>query len=220
MPEDYHFKPETIYGASKLTGEYYTQVFQRAGWLETVIVRPHNNYGPREHYRGFKGEVIPRFILWVLAGMPPVVFGDGLQTRDFTYVTETVSCIARLMELDAAVGQSINVCKGEEVSIRQIAEIILELSGKEIEVVHAPGRPCDVLRLYGDNSRLKSLLGDAPEISIREGLSRTFKWFEQNVRPTDEVLASMTPQNWEQAVPESWLADMGNSQFGDGQQRS
>lgn len=206
MPEDYHFKPETIYGASKLAGEYYTQVFQRAGWLDTVIVRPHNNYGPREHYLGYKGEVIPRFILWALAGMPPVIFGDGLQTRDFTYVTETADYMVRLLEHDAASGQTVNVCRNDEVSIRQLAEIILVLSGSPSAAPrYFPGRPSDVLRLCGDNSRLKALLGDAPSVSVHAGLAKTFEWFSANVAPTPEVLESMTPLNWEDMEAESWM---------------
>jgi len=211
MPEDYHFKPETVYGASKLAGEYYTQVFQRSGWLDTVIVRPHNNYGPREHYLGYKGEVIPRFILWALAGVSPVIFGDGLQTRDFTYVTETVDYMVRLMEHDAATGQTFNICRNDEVSIRKIAEIVTELSGKaSVTPRYFPGRPSDVLRLYGDNSRLKALLGDAPSISIHDGLARTFEWFSANVEPTPEILASMTPLNWEEMESESWMLGKGD----------
>ncbi|WP_243313805.1 NAD-dependent epimerase/dehydratase family protein [Fundidesulfovibrio agrisoli] len=206
MPEDYHFKPETVYGASKLTGEYYTQVFQRAGWLETVIARPHNNYGPREHYFGHKGEVIPRFILWAMAGMPPIIFGDGLQTRDFTYVTETASFLVRLMASERAAGQTVNVCRGDEVSIRQIAEMVATLSGRDLAPQHVQGRPSDVLRLFGDNSRLKDILGDTPGISISEGLARTYNWFAANVEPTPEVLESMKPMNWAQAQAEEWLS--------------
>lgn len=207
MPEDYHFKPETIYGASKLTGEYYTQVFERAGWLSTVIVRPHNNYGPREHYHGVKGEVIPRFILWALAGKSPVVYGSGEQTRDFTYVVETADFLVRIMECDAARGTTLNLCHGQEVSILEIARLVGELTGLDVPVVHAPGRPSDVLRLFGDPARLRRVLGDSPGIGIREGLARTVAWFRDNVPVTEEVLASMQPQNWEACAPEPWLAE-------------
>src|SRR5262245_48910150 len=96
MPEEYHYRPEPIYGASKLVGEYYTQVFHRSGWLETVVARPHNNYGPREHHDGDKAEVIPRFLLQALAGLPLSIYGDGKQTRDFTFVTETADFLVRL----------------------------------------------------------------------------------------------------------------------------
>ncbi len=208
MPEDYHFKPETIYGASKLTGEYYTQVFHRAGWLETVIARPHNNYGPREHYYGFKGEVIPRFILRALAGLPPVVYGDGLQTRDFTYVTETADFLVRLMQCDGAVGGTYNVCRGDEVSVFELARLIPELCGADVQLVRLPGRPSDVLRLFGDPSRLRSLLGASPRIDIREGLALTIDWFRANVPPTQVVLDSLHPQCWTQLQAEPWLDEL------------
>ena len=208
MPEDYHFKPETIYGASKLTGEYYTQVFQRSGWLETVIVRPHNNYGPREHYYGIKGEVIPRFILWAMAGSPPVVYGDGLQTRDFTYVVETADLLLKIMISPKTVGMVFNLCRGEEVSVLDIAKIIAELTGVKEPPVHMPGRPSDVLRLFGTADRLRNILGESPRISINEGLALTVDWFRKNVPLSEELFESMQPRNWEQSGVEPWMIDL------------
>jgi UDP-glucose 4-epimerase len=205
MPEDYHFRPETIYGASKLCGEYYTQVFQRSGWLDTVIARPHNNYGPREHYAGHHGEVIPRFILWALAGQPPLIYGDGLQTRDFTYVTETADFLVRLLECDQALGQTFNLCRGQEVSIKEIAGLVAELTGLRTPPRHLPGRPSDVLRLYGDPGRLERTLGAHPCLGIRQGLERTVAWFREHVAVTPEVLAAMAPENWAAVESEDWL---------------
>ena len=205
MPEDYHFRPETIYGASKLAGEYYTQVFQRAGWLSTIIARPHNTYGPREHYGGNLGEVIPRFILFALAGKPLTIYGDGTQSRDFTYVSETSDFLLRLMECDGTVGGTYNVCRGQEVSIREIAELIAELSGSKTEIRALPSRPGDVLRLCGDPTRLRAVLGDSPRISIREGLARTLDWFRENVPLSDDVLASLGPENWTGLESEFWM---------------
>ncbi|OGR40283.1 MAG: hypothetical protein A2051_07740 [Desulfovibrionales bacterium GWA2_65_9] len=205
MPEDYHFRPETIYGASKLTGEYYTQVFHRAGWLETVIVRPHNAYGPREHYTGILGEVIPRFILKALAGQPLLIYGDGSQTRDFTYVAETAAYLLRIMQNDNASGGTFNLCRGQEVSIREIAEFVLEITRSVSPLEHLPDRPSDVRRLYGDPSRLRALLGDSPSVSIREGLKRTVDWFRANVPLDQAVLDSMRSENWREAAREPWL---------------
>jgi UDP-glucose 4-epimerase len=205
MPEEYHFKPLTIYGASKLAGEYYAQVFHRAGWLRTVIARPHNNYGPREPYEGTRGELIPRFILWGLAHKPLQVFGDGAQTRDFTYVTETARILAELVACDAAEGSTLNVCRGEEVSVIDIARLVIELTGTAAGIEHRPGRPSDVLRLYGDASKLRAVLGGAPVISIREGLARTLAWFRENVSVTRTLLDSLQGENWLQAQAEDWL---------------
>ncbi len=208
MPEDYRFRPETIYGASKLAGEYYANVFHRSGWLPTVIARPHNNYGPREHHEGAKGEVIPRFILWALAGRPLLIYGDGRQTRDFTYVAETVDCLVRLTECDAAAGGTFNVCRGEEVSVAELAELICDLTGRRSRVERLPGRPGDVLRLFGDPSRLRGLLGDSPSISIREGLEKTVAWFRDHVPSDARTLAALEVNTWAAAPAEDWLQSL------------
>jgi len=206
MPEDYHFRPETIYGASKLAGEYYTQVFQRAGWLQTVIARPHNNYGPRGHYQDWRGEVIPRFILWALAGQPLRVFGDGTQTRDFTYVSETADLLIELAASARTAGATVNVCRGEEVSILDIARLVIELVGTPSVIERRAARPSDVLRLVGDASRLRELLGRVPAISIREGLRRTIPWYREQVPLSPQLLDSLTPENWTQVPAEEWMA--------------
>ena len=204
--EEYDFRPETIYGASKLTGEYYTQVFHRAAWLETVVARPHNNYGPREHYRGSAGEVIPRFILWCLAGEPPIIYGDGQQTRDFTYVSETAEILATLAVHERAAGEVFNICRGQEVSVVDLAGKICSLTGASVKPRFLPGRPSDVLRLWGDASKLLRIIGRKPELSIDEGLARTIDWFREHVHLSAEVLKSLIPQNWEQETSESWMA--------------
>lgn len=208
MPEEYHFKPETIYGASKLTGEYYTNVFYKSSWLDTVIVRPHNNYGPKEHYEGFLGEVIPRFILRSLAGLPPQIYGDGKQTRDFTYVTETVEFMFKSMMAPQCSGMTINICHGEEVSVSHIAELVAELTHSTVKPEYLPGRPSDVLRLFGDPTLLRNTLGGAPQIDIRSGLKMTIDWFRNAVEITDDVLASMDERCWEKLPGEAWLKNI------------
>ena len=211
MPEEYHFKPETIYGASKLAGEYYTNVFYKAGWLDTVIVRPHNNYGPREHYKGYLGEVIPRFILRALAGLPPQIYGDGKQTRDFTYVTETVDFIYKSMLAPQCSGMTLNICHGEEVSIGRIAELVAELTHCAAKPQYLSGRPSDVLRLFGDPTLLRNTLGSSPQIDIRSGLKLTIDWFRAAVPVTSEILASMDEKCWEKIPAEDWLTHKNHS---------
>lgn len=206
LPEECPYRPETIYGASKLAGEYYALAFHRAGHLPVVVARPHNNYGPREHWEGICGEVIPRFIIKAMAGQPLTVYGDGSQTRDFTYVTETADHLVRLLECDAALGEVYNVCRGEEVSIMDIARRVLALTRSASAVDRLPQRPSDVLRLWGDASRIKALLGSAPKLSINEGLERTVAWFAEHVPPTPEILARMSAASWRDLEPEPWLA--------------
>jgi len=205
MPEDYAFRPETMYGASKLAGEFYAQVFHRSGWLETVVARPHNTYGPREPFAFDRGEVIPRFVIRALAGLPPVIFGDGTQTRDFTYVEETARFLIGVIAAEAAGGQTFNICRGEEVAIREVAALVAALTGLKQAPVFLPPRPNDVLRLCGDPARLRRLLGSAPSIGIGEGLRRTVDWFRGNVPVNDSVLASMQLENWTSVPAEPWL---------------
>jgi UDP-glucose 4-epimerase len=208
MAEDYHFRPETLYGASKLAGEFYTSAFHRSGWVDAVIARPHNNYGPREHYAGSQGEVIPRFILWGLAGKPLPIYGTGEQTRDFTFVLETVDYLVRLLECDQALGQVVNVCRGREVSIMELARLVRGLTGNRSEIQQLPGRPSDVLRLFGDSSRLTSLLGTAPRIGIEQGLRHTIEWFLENVPLTDRTLGFLELNSWQTVLAEPWMQDL------------
>ena len=203
--EDCIFCPKTIYGSSKLAGEYYTQSFQRSGWLNTVIARPYNNYGPREHYERDKGEVIPLFILRALAGKPPIIYGDGQQTRDFVYVTETANLLVKLVEDSDTHGMTFNICTGMEVSILKIAKLVCNLVGIDNEPLHFPQRPSDLLSLCGDPTRLKQVLGVAPQISIQEGIRLTIDWFRNNVPITKEVLEAIKPENWKMIEPEPWL---------------
>lgn len=205
IPEESLYYPRTIYGASKLTGEFYTQSFQRSGWLNTVIARPYNNFGPREHYKSYKGEVIPRFILQVLSGKAPSIFGDGKQTRDFVYVVETADLLVRLIETDGTQGGVFNICRGEEVSVLELAKLICELVGTNVKPLHFPDRPSDLLSLCGDPCRLNEALGATPKISIREGLAYTIDWFHQNIPITEDVLESMEPENWKIPEAEPWL---------------
>lgn len=208
MPEDYRFRPETMYGASKLAGEFYANVFHRSGWLATVVARPHNNYGPREHYAGNQGEVIPRFILWGLAGQPLPIYGSGRQTRDFTYVVETADYLVRLLECDAALGQVVNVCRGEEVSISRLAGLIRDQTGGRSEIQHLSGRPCDVLRLFGDASRLKSLLGGSPQVGIETGLAQTIDWFRSHVPLGGRTLTQLPINSWDAEIGEPWMQNL------------
>ncbi len=210
MSEDYDFAPETIYGASKLAGEFYTQVFQRSGWLKTVIARPHNNYGPRAHYEGSAGELIPRFILRALMGAPLPVYGEGTQTRDFTFVEETAEFLIRLMADEKCTGETVNVCRGQEVSVCEIAHIILSQTGSKSELQHLPARPNDVLRLYGDHSKLKRLIGSVPSVGIEEGMKKTIEWYKGAVRLDESTRKALSDAAWGEEPREEWLNEVSN----------
>ena len=131
IPETHPPRPETVYGASKLAGEAYARAFHKTYGMKTVIIRPFNTYGPRSHFEGDAGEVIPKSIIRALNGQPILIFGDGSQTRDFTYVEDVGWGLILLAECDDAIGQTLNIGSGTEISIKDLAETICKVIGAD-----------------------------------------------------------------------------------------
>jgi UDP-glucose 4-epimerase len=197
MTEDHPTFPCTSYGASKLAGECYARAFFQTYDYPTVMVRPFNAFGPRSHHEGDSGEVIPRFLLRCLAGRPMVVFGDGTQTRDFTYVADTAAGILLAGESDRAVGETINLGSGSEIAIRDLASQIADVVGSAAaRVEHDVPRPGDVLRLCADTSRAVSLLGYRANVTLRDGLQRLLSWYRTQGVPAAELLEREIVRNW------------------------
>ncbi len=180
MTEEHPVNPTTVYGASKLAGEVYALAYHRTYGMPVSVVRPFNTYGPREPWSGARAEVIPRFALQLLAGRPPVIYGDGSQTRDFTFVSDTVRGLVAAAECDALVGEVVNVAFGQEASIRDIAGRLAALTGRDLPAVHADARPGDVDRHYADVAKARRLFGVEPEVALDDGLARTLEWFRSN----------------------------------------
>jgi len=199
MSEDHLFDPTTIYGASKLAGEHYTTAFHRTRGLDTAIVRPFNTYGPRAHYKGAYGEVIPKFVVRVTNGKRPIIFGDGHQTRDFTFVGDTVAGLLLAAEAPGLTGRSVNIARGVEVSINEIARLVLEACGSSLEPEFGPERPADVRRHYGDISRARKELGFAPQVGIADGIRRYVEWFRATFPDPAALLLLEQPYNWQPA---------------------
>jgi UDP-glucose 4-epimerase len=176
MDEDHPFNPTTPYGASKAAGEQYALSFYRTYGLPAMVVRPFNTYGPREHLDGPSGEVIPKFVARAMAGRPLLVFGDGQQTRDFTWVGDVARGIVLAGECDALVGSAVNIARGHEVSILKIANLVRELVGATVPIEHLPERPGDVRRHLASAARAKEFLGFAADVSIEDGLARYIEW--------------------------------------------
>jgi UDP-glucose 4-epimerase len=198
MTEDHPTFPETVYGGSKLAGEAYARAFYRTYRFPTVVVRPFNTYGPRCHHGGDSGEVIPRFLLWALAGRPLVIFGDGTQTRDFSYVQDTARGIRRAGMVDAAVGETLNLGSGRELSIAELASAVTQLVGRaETAVRYEEARPGDVGRLLADASRARDLLDYEPHINLTEGLARLRQWYLSSGHSPEELLRAVPARNWE-----------------------
>jgi UDP-glucose 4-epimerase len=170
-PETHPAAPESGYGQSKLSAEGYLELFRRLHGLSTVSLRYGNVYGPRQDPMGEAG-VIAIFCGKLLEGEKPLVFGDGLQTRDYVYVGDVVS--ANLAAADSDAGGAFNIGLGVESTVMDIVEILARLGGRDdFQAEHGPERPGEVMHIALDASRARDELGWEPKVQLEEGLERT-----------------------------------------------
>lgn len=197
MDENHPLNPETIYGASKLSGEMYALSYFKTYNLPTMVIRPFNTYGPRSHFEGPYGEVIPRFTIRAINNLPPIIFGDGKQTRDFTYIADTVEGIVSASQNDNLVGDVINIAFGAERSINEVARIILRTLGKaNLKIVYQEARPGDVKRHFANIKKAKNILHFSPKISLEEGIARYIEWLKKEKINTKQALKKIEERNW------------------------
>jgi UDP-glucose 4-epimerase len=198
MNEDHTLEPTTPYGASKLAGEAYARSYFLTYGLPVVIVRPFNTYGPREHLEGPYGEVIPRFVLRVMNNQPPIIFGDGLQTRDFTYVKDIVRGIIMATESEALIGETINIAAGKEVTINDVASTIIKLLEKDGQLTpkYMEARPGDVRRHYADISKARKILGFLPQTGIEAGIKQYIDWTKEQNWDLKHLQKTEVIKNW------------------------
>lgn len=198
MTEEHPTFPNTVYGASKLAGECYTRAYHRTYGYPACVVRPFNTYGPRSHHEGDSGEVIPKFTLRCMAGRPMIIFGDGTQTRDFTYVTDTARGIILAAISDEAIGETMNLGQGSEIMIKGLViEIAKMLNTSGAPVQYGESRPGDVLRLYSDITKAKALLGYVPSVTLNRGLKQLRDWYHSLGQSPEELLINERVHNWE-----------------------
>lgn len=188
--------PTTVYGAAKLVGELYTQAYWRTYGMRTSVVRPFNAFGPREHDQGVLAEVIPRFLIKVLNGQAPIVFGDGSQGRDFTYVTDTADGLWRAAHDETLLGDVINLGWGRAVSVLEVASEILRQCGRnDLQLAFGPDRPGDIQSLIAATDKAEKALGFKPQVSFADGVGRYIAWFKQRY-PDPSKLLEKDAQNW------------------------
>lgn len=198
MTEEHPTFPTTVYGAAKLAGECYARAFYFTYHYPTVIVRLFNAYGPRSHHEGDSGEVIPRFMLRCLAGQPMVVFGDGSQTREFTFVSDLARGILLVGLANNSVGQTVNLGTGQEITINDLAHEVAAVVGQpQAKVIHHDPRPGDVLRVCADTTKARELFGFEPKWTLHEGLERLKNWYLSLGKSPEELLKEEIVRNWE-----------------------
>ncbi len=177
--EDMVPAPLSPYAVSKLADEHYCRVFSDLYGLSTVCLRYFNVFGPRQDPNSQYAAVIPHFLAWILNRQPPVIDGDGEQTRDFTYVKNVVQANIKSMQSDAQ--GAFNIACGERTSINALARTIMDLTGIDLEPVHRERRAGDVRDSLADITRAREAFGYDPVYSLEEGLEETIRWFSATV---------------------------------------
>ena len=183
LPKTEEMRPDPLspYAAAKLVGEYYCQVWARTYNLETVCLRYFNVFGPRQDPSSPYSGVISRFIAALLSGTRPVIFGDGEQSRDFTYVANVVDANLRAAETTRGVGQVINVANGERITLNELLGVLKKITGQtDVEAEYREPRLGDVRHSLADISRARDLLEYEPRVGLEEGLRLTIDWWKQS----------------------------------------
>lgn|SRR5574341_990083 len=179
--EDMRPAPLSPYAVGKLVGEYYCQVFTHVYRLETVSLRYFNVFGPRQDPGSPYSGVISRFMSALVAGEQPVIYGDGEQTRDFTYVSNVVDANLRAARSPDAAGKVINIANGTRTTLNELLEMMKKIVGKtDVTPRYESRRLGDVRNSLADLTRARALLGYEPSIDLQEGLRLTFDWWQRN----------------------------------------
>ncbi len=172
-------RPQSPYAVQKLVGEYYAAVFHSCFGIETVALRFFNVYGPRQDPNSPYSGVLSLFMKHLLARTPPTIFGDGEQTRDFTYVEDVAGLCGKAAHAPGVAGKMYNAGNGGRYSLNLIWSLLQKIEGVEIAPRYGPPRPGDVRDSMADTAAAQAELGHAPRFSLEEGLKRTLEWYRQ-----------------------------------------
>ncbi|MDF9407849.1 SDR family oxidoreductase [Pelotomaculum isophthalicicum JI] len=175
--------PMSPYAATKLAGEVFGRIFYELYGLETVGLRYFNVFGPRQNPKSEYAAVIPRFIKALLDKTPPVVYGDGEQSRDFTFVDDVVQ--ANLLSWRAAgvAGKVVNIAGGNRITLNGLLNVLKGITGSQMEAIYSEARPGDVKHSMASIEKASGLLGFSPKTSLEKGLRSTVEWLKNIVRP-------------------------------------
>jgi nucleoside-diphosphate-sugar epimerase len=173
--------PLSPYAASKAAMEGYARAFSASHGLEATVLRYFNVFGPRQDPNGAYAAVIPRFFHAILRGQKPVVYGDGNQTRDFTFVDNVVEANLRAARAPRAAGETLNVACGERVTILGLASMIAETLGTTTAPRLEPGRAGEVRHSLADVDRMETVLGFRPPVDLRRGLALAADWYRSTL---------------------------------------
>jgi nucleoside-diphosphate-sugar epimerase len=183
LPKKEEMRPEPLspYAVAKLVGEYYCQVFNRVYNLETVSLRYFNVFGPRQDPGSQYSGVISRFTSALLGNQQPVIFGDGEQSRDFTYISNVIEANMRAAETTDGIGHVINIANGERTTLNELFEVLKTITGRtEARAEYRAARVGDVRHSLADITRARELLGYEPRVGLEEGLRLTIQWWKQS----------------------------------------
>ncbi len=177
LPKEEGMSPNPLspYAVTKLADEYYGKVFTELYGIQTVFLRYFNVFGPRQDPASEYAAVIPKFITRLLDGRPPTIYGDGGQTRDFTFIKDVIQANVKAMESDAT--GVYNIACGKRISLNELAAILMEITGNHVEPIYEPVREGDIRDSLADISRARAAFGYEPEYTLEEGLAATVAWF-------------------------------------------
>lgn len=188
--------PKTVYGASKLAGENYAYSYHICYGLNTTILRIFNNFGPRAHYEGDAGEIIPRSIVNLLYDKQPVIFGDGSVTRDFFYVKDTASALCLLLSIDGLAGQILNIGTGVEISMKELLTTLTKQMQSTQSIAYLEDRPADVPRLWVNAAKFNTVTKFKAAYTFEQGLNEAIAYYKGRMKEKN-LSNDIVVKNWE-----------------------
>ena len=174
-------EPLSPYAAAKLMGEYYCQVFSKVYNLDTICLRYFNVFGPRQNPASQYSGVISRFIDALMSGKTPIIYGDGEQTRDFTYIANVVNANIKAAQTTKGIGEVMNAANGEKISLNKLLTVLKKITGRaDVSADYKEARKGDVIHSQSDNRRAIENIGYENLVGLEEGLKNTINWWKSS----------------------------------------